>query len=97
MFESKDIDYIIPIPPAGIAGAGVSSLMSATTDSVVSKVEATLVAFCNALLVTFAGSMIPDSTMFTYVSVNASNPIPTSLSATLLMITDPSSPAFAAM
>ena len=37
--------YIIPIPapPAGIAG--VSSLMEATTDSVVSKVEATLVAF----------------------------------------------------
>ena len=34
-------------PPAGIAGAG--SLMSATTDSVVNKVEATLVAFCNAL------------------------------------------------
>ena len=52
--------YIMPIPgapPAGIAGAG--SLMSATTDSVVNKVEATLVAFCNALLVTFTGSRIP--------------------------------------
>ena len=38
--------YIIPplpAPPAGIAG--VSSLMFATTDSVVSKVDATLVAF----------------------------------------------------
>ncbi len=48
--------YIIPIPgaPAGIAGAG--SLISATTDSVVSRVDATLVAFCRALLVTLAGS-----------------------------------------
>jgi len=38
-------DYIIPIPgaPPGIAGA--SSLILATTDSVVNKVEATLVAF----------------------------------------------------
>ncbi len=37
--------YIIPMPglPAGIAGA--SSLMFATTDSVVSSVDATLVAF----------------------------------------------------
>jgi len=36
--------YIIPIPPpAGIAG--VSSLMLATADSVVRKVEATEVAF----------------------------------------------------
>ena len=53
--------YIIPpmppIPPAGIAGA--SSLIFATTDSVVSNVEATLVAFWSALLVTFAGSRIP--------------------------------------
>ena len=59
------LNYIIPIPgapPAGIAGAG--SLMSATTDSVVNNVEATLVAFCNALLVTFTGSRIPASTMF---------------------------------
>lgn len=38
------IDYIIPIPPpAGIGGT--SSLMFATTDSVVRSVEATLVAF----------------------------------------------------
>lgn len=38
-------DYIIPPipPPAGIAG--VSSLMLATADSVVSSVDATLVAF----------------------------------------------------
>jgi len=37
--------YIIPIPPppAGIGGTG--SLMDATTDSVVSSVDATLVAF----------------------------------------------------
>ena len=36
--------------------AGVSSLMFATTDSVVKRVAATLVAFCSALLVTLAGS-----------------------------------------
>ena len=37
-------NYIIPIPPpAGIAGA--SDLIVATTDSVVNKVDATLVAF----------------------------------------------------
>lgn len=57
--------YIIPIPPAGAPAAGVSSLISATTDSVVSNVEATLVAFCSALLVTLAGSMIPDLIMST--------------------------------
>ena len=37
-------DYIIPIPGLA-AGAGVSSLMIATADSVVSNVDATLVAF----------------------------------------------------
>ena len=53
-------NYIIPIPPsapAGIAGAG--SLMVETTDSVVSRVAETLVAFCSALLVTLTGSRIP--------------------------------------
>lgn len=60
-------NYIMPIPPpAGIAGA--SSLMEETTDSVVSNVEATLVAFCSALLLTFAGSRIPASIMSTYFS-----------------------------
>ena len=60
------LNYIIPIPglPAGIAGS--SFLIVATTDSVVSNVEATLVAFCNALLVTFAGSRIPAVTILQY-------------------------------
>ena len=76
----------IPAPaPAGIAG--VSSLIVATADSVVRSVEATDVAFCNALLVTFTGSRIPASTMFTYSSFAASNPTPGSLSRTLLMMT----------
>ena len=69
----------------------------ATTDSVVRSVDATLVAFCSALLVTFAGSRIPFCTIFTYSSVRASNPTPSSASATLLIITEPSSPAFAAI
>ena len=57
------LHYIIPMPgfPAGIGG--ISSLIFATTDSVVRSVLATLVAFCNALLVTFAGSSIPASTI----------------------------------
>ena len=71
--------------------------MFATTDSVVNNVEATLVAFCNALLVTLAGSRIPAFTISTYSSLYASNPIPGSDSLTLLIITEPSNPAFAAI
>ena len=75
--------YIIPMPgfPAGTAGA--SSLISATTDSVVRSVEATLVAFCNALLVTLTGSRIPFSTISTYSSVAALKPVPGADSFTL--------------
>ena len=71
--------------------------MFATADSVVSKVEATDVAFCRALLVTLTGSRIPDSTISTYSSVAALKPVPAADSFTLLMITAPSRPAFAAM
>lgn len=42
---SKNINYIIPIPPAPAGIAGSSDLILATTDSVVNKVDATLVAF----------------------------------------------------
>ena len=62
--------YIIPIPgapPAGIAGSG--SLMFATTDSVVSSVDATEFAFCSAVLVTLTGSRIPLATISTYSSL----------------------------
>ena len=55
------------------------------------------VAFCNALLVTFTGSRIPLSTISTYSSVAALKPVPGADSFTLLMITAPSSPAFAAI
>ena len=85
----------MPGLPAGTAGA--SSLMFATTDSVVSSVDATDVAFCNAVLVTLTGSRIPFSTISTYSSVAALNPIPSLDSFTLLMITAPSRPAFAEM
>ena len=57
--------------------------------------EATLVAFCRALLVTLTGSRIPAPTMSTYFSFRASNPTPGSDSLTLLIITEPSRPAFA--
>ena len=69
--------------------------MLATTDSVVRRVDATLVAFCSALLVTLAGSRIPALIMSTYSSLYASKPKPTGDSFTLLMITEPSRPAFA--
>jgi chaperonin GroL len=88
-------NYIIPMPPAPPAGiAGASSFILATTDSVVNKVDATLVAFCKALLVTLAGSRIPFSTIFTYSSVNALNPNPGSSDLTRSIITEPSNPAF---
>ena len=60
--------YIISIPP-GAGAAGVFSFILATTDSVVNKVDATLFAFCNALLVTLVGSRIPASIMSTYSSL----------------------------
>ena len=59
--------YIIPGAPAGMAGTG--SLMLATAASVVRKLEATLVAFWSAHLVTLAGSRIPASIMLTYSSL----------------------------
>ena len=71
--------------------------MLATTVSVVSSVDATLVAFWRALMVTLVGSRIPASIISTYSSLYASNPTPTGDSFTLLIITEPSSPAFAAM
>ena len=88
------LNYIIPIPgapPAGIAGAG--SLMSATTDSVVNNVEATLVAFCNALLVNL--SRIKD-TSFDHINKNLIVSIEALANRelfNLLTITAPSRPA----
>ena len=95
-------DYLIQDPGLVIYSVGDNirtvfykdPLIEATTDSVVSNVEATLVAFCKALLVTLAGSSIPLSTILTYSSCNASNPVPTSDSRTLFTITEPSNPAF---
>ena len=60
-------DYIIPpMPPAGIAGAGVSSLMSVITHSVVRNIPATEAAFSRATRDTLVGSITPASSMFTY-------------------------------
>ena len=69
--------FLLPyqyIPPmSGFAGAaGAGSLMVATTLSVVRKLEATLVAFSRALLVTFAGSRMPELIISTYLSFSAS-------------------------
>ena len=72
-------------------------MIVATAASVVRKLEATEVAFCRALLETFAGSRIPSSIMFTYFSVYASKPIPSSDSLTLFTMTAPLRPAFSAI
>ena len=61
----------IPPPPIGGAG-GVSSLMSTRAHSVVSIIPATDAAFSKATLVTFLGSIIPDSNKSTYFSDLAS-------------------------
>ena len=58
----------------GIAGCG--SFFVATTDSVVRSVDATLVAFWSADLVTFTGSRIPALTISQYSSVRALKPNP---------------------
>src|SRR5699024_8422840 len=70
----------IPPPMAPMSGAPppptFSSGLSATTASVVKNIAATDAAFCSAERVTFVGSTIPASTMFTHSPVAASKPIP---------------------
>ena len=65
-------NYIIPpIPPAGMDGTGVSSLMSVMTHSVVRNIPAMLAAFSRATRVTLAGSTTPASLRFSYTSLRA--------------------------
>lgn len=63
-----------PMSGAAGAAAGAGSLISATRDSVVSTMEATEEAFCNAERVTLVGSTIPASIMSVYSSVRALKP-----------------------
>ena len=67
------MDYIIPpIPPPPIGGPeGDSSLMSATTHSVVSNNAAIDAAFSNARRVTLVGSITPALNKSSYLSVLA--------------------------
>lgn len=65
-------NYIIPMPPPGIAaGIGFSSLMSVITHSVVRNIPAILAAFSSATRVTLAGSTTPASLRFSYTSLRA--------------------------
>ena len=65
-------NYIIPpMPPAGIAGIGCSSLISVITHSVVRNIPAMLAAFSRATRVTLAGSTTPASLRFSYTSLRA--------------------------
>ena len=72
--NNNNVNYIIPgIPPPPIGGAGgVSSLISTNAHSVVKIIPATDAAFSSATLVTFFGSIIPDSNRSTYLSDLAS-------------------------
>ena len=64
--------YIMPpIPPAGIAGAGSFSGISAMAHSVVRNIPATEAAFSRATRDTLVGSMTPASYMLTNSSVLA--------------------------
>ena len=58
-FVTAGNQYMSPMPPAGICIAGAGSLMSVTSASVVSRVDATDAAFCSALRVTLVGSRMP--------------------------------------
>ena len=58
------------MPACGATGAGGSGI-SVIAHSVVSSIPATEAAFWRAHLVTFAGSMIPASIMFTHSPVAA--------------------------
>ena len=77
----------------GDSGSG----LSATILSVVSTIAAIDAAFWSANLVTLVGSTIPLSIILTYFSLRASKPMPFALALILSTITEPSSPALAAI
>ena len=77
-----------------LVGAGASSLISTRAHSVVKIIPATDAAFSSATLVTFFGSIIPDSNKSTYLSDLASYPKPFFPSRIFATTTEPSPPAF---
>src|SRR5699024_3248295 len=89
-----------PMPPIssppGIAGAAFSGL-SAMTASVVRKSPAMEPAFCSALRVTLAGSMMPSAIMSTYSPVAALSPSPAGRLPTFSATTPPLKPALTAI
>ena len=92
--------YIMPpMPPMPPAGGAAGSLegRSVIEHSVVRINAAIEAAFCSALLVTFAGSVIPASNMFTQTIFAASNPMSAFSCFAFSAMIDPSSPAFSAI
>ena len=73
-YLSAVFQYIPPIDGSTAGAADAGSLMSATSDSVVSTIDATDAAFWSAERVTFVGSTIPLSIMSAYSSVRALKP-----------------------
>jgi hypothetical protein len=63
--------YIPPMPPPGVAGAGFSSFFSTTTHSVVRSKPAIDAAFWSAVRVTLVGSITPAFTRSSNASVAA--------------------------
>ena len=82
------------IPPGIPPFDGFSSFSFAIATSVVNKTEDTEIAFCNADLVTFAGSIIPAFIISTYSSFAASYPIPCFAFLTYSITTPASTPEF---
>ncbi len=60
--------------PGAIAGAGLSSFLSAITHSVVKNIPAIEAAFSSATRVTLAGSMTPEAYRFSNLSRRALYP-----------------------
>src|SRR5699024_8377800 len=85
-----------PMPPMSGAPPDSSGIWG-TTASVVKNIAATEAAFCCAERVTFVGSMIPASTMFTQLLVAASKPTPPSSPFKRSTTIEPSRPAFSAI
>src|SRR4029077_15466130 len=84
-------------PPGGIAGADLSSGLSATMASVVSIRLATEAAFCSAVRTTLVGSMMPAFSRSSYSSAAALKPNEPFPERTLSRTMEPSAPAFFAI
>ena len=92
----REMSYIIPSIPPPIGGiAGLSSFLSASTQSVVSSIPAIEEAFSSATRDTLVGSITPAASRFSNTSLRALKPksaVPSLIFCTIML---PSRPALA--